>query len=117
MDLNATQAAIRTGFSAKTARQAGYRLLTHAHITDAIAIRTAAQLAATDITAAEVKRLLVAQARTNPRACWTAEGKCKAPHELTDDEALGVVRVQGVDPQCDGRRRRPEHRVRLPVGR
>lgn len=36
-DLNATQAAIRVGYSAKTSRQQGYRLLTKDHIAEAIA--------------------------------------------------------------------------------
>lgn len=37
IDLNATQAAIRAGYSAKTARQIGYQLLTKLHIQNAIA--------------------------------------------------------------------------------
>jgi len=37
IDKNATQAAIRAGYSAKTAKEQGHRLLTYAHITAAVA--------------------------------------------------------------------------------
>jgi len=39
-DLNATQAAIRAGFSAKTAKSAGSRLLTNVALADALQIRS-----------------------------------------------------------------------------
>ena len=39
VDLNATQAAIRAGYSAKTAKQQGSRLLTHADIQAAVTER------------------------------------------------------------------------------
>lgn len=51
IDLNATQAAIRAGYSKRTARSQGQRLLTHADIAARIEKRRAAQVSRTQITA------------------------------------------------------------------
>ncbi len=51
IDLNATQAAIRAGYSADTARQQGARLLTNVHIEQAIAEAQGERSARTEITA------------------------------------------------------------------
>ena len=50
IDLNATQAAIRAGYSPKTARQQGQRLLTNASIMEAIQAAMKERSARTDIT-------------------------------------------------------------------
>ena len=51
LDLNATQAAVRAGYSARTAKQQGQRLLTKADIREAVEAATDARSVATGITA------------------------------------------------------------------
>ena len=54
VDLNATQAAIRTGYSARTANREGTRLLANPVIAMAVVAGKAAQLAKAEITAVRV---------------------------------------------------------------
>jgi phage terminase small subunit len=54
IDLNATQAAIRAGYSEKTANQQGPRLLVNAGIADAIALGASQRLAKSEISAQDV---------------------------------------------------------------
>lgn len=54
IDLNATQAAVRAGYSAKTAMQQGSRLLMNAEIAEAVAAGKSRQLHAADLSAARV---------------------------------------------------------------
>jgi len=48
IDLNATQAAIRAGYSAKTAKQIGSRLLTNVDVASAVSARQAERSSAAD---------------------------------------------------------------------
>ena len=54
IDLNASEAAIRAGYSRKTARSIGSELLTNPDISAALAEKQAKQLARADLTAARV---------------------------------------------------------------
>lgn len=54
LDLNATQAAIRAGYSERTANEQGARLLAHASVKAAIQLRTTERQEATGITAERV---------------------------------------------------------------
>jgi phage terminase small subunit len=65
VDLNATQAAKRAGYSAHSARHTGSRNLSIPKIASAIAEAQAKRLEAVDITAEEVLRELAAIARAN----------------------------------------------------
>ena len=56
VDLNGTQAAIRAGYSQKTARQIGQKLLTKVDIQQAISAAQAARQERTELTADEVIR-------------------------------------------------------------
>jgi phage terminase small subunit len=58
VDLNATQAAIRSGYSPKTAEQKGYQLLHHPEIAAAISEAKAQRSERTEITADRVLREL-----------------------------------------------------------
>lgn len=66
VDLNATQAAIRAGYSPKTAKQQGQRLLTNVDITTAIEAAKAARSSRTQITADNVLQRFWAIATANP---------------------------------------------------
>ena len=54
LDLNATQAAIRAGYSAKTAQEQGSRLLSNVIVQDAVAEAMAARSERTQVTAGRV---------------------------------------------------------------
>ncbi|MDW9772563.1 terminase small subunit [Sinorhizobium meliloti] len=54
VDLNATQAAIRAGYSAKTAKEQGARLLTNVHVAAAVAAAMQLRAKRTEITADRV---------------------------------------------------------------
>ena len=58
IDMNATQAAFRAGYSAKSARQQGQRLLSNAAIKDAITKAQAKREQKTGVTAAWVLKRL-----------------------------------------------------------
>jgi hypothetical protein len=66
IDLNATQAAIRAGYSAKTAEQQGPRLLGYAQVAAAIQKAQAKRAEQTEITAEEVLRQWWAIATADP---------------------------------------------------
>jgi len=62
IDLNATQAAIRAGYAAKTANREGSRLLSNVDIAEAIAAKAAEKAAALDLSAERVLRGLFEEA-------------------------------------------------------
>lgn len=62
VDLNATQAAIRAGYSEHTAKQQGQRLLTNADVADAIGAALKTRSDRTEVTQDQVVRGLMAEA-------------------------------------------------------
>ena len=56
VDLNASQAALRAGYSGRTAPQQGSRLLKNVHVQAAIAAKHTQQLAAVDVRVEDVLR-------------------------------------------------------------
>ena len=96
VDLNATQAAIRAGYSPKTAGQIGERLLKKVEIQQALAERMKAREQRTEVTQDRVVKELAKIAFGDPRnvMTWGPTGvKLKASTELTDDEAAFVSEV------------------------
>lgn len=93
-DLNATQAAIRCGYSEKTAGQQGFRLLKNAEIAAAIRDTTAKQLQHADLSASRVleeyRRLAFADLRT----LFDAHGNLKPIQDLTGEEASALASVE-----------------------
>lgn len=88
VDLNATQAAIRAGYSARTAERRGPRLLGNVEIAEAV---QAAQLARSErlqLTQDDVLRGLYQE------ATWTGDGSSHSPRRRvgTDCQALRDVR-------------------------
>ena len=65
IDLNATQAAIRAGYSSKTAQQQGSRLLTNVVVKQAIAAQHGQQLKAVEVRIEDVLRDVMAIAHTD----------------------------------------------------
>lgn len=91
IDLNATQAAIRAGYSPKTANEQAARLLANVSVQAAVAAGKARQLTAADLTAARVLEELRRVAFVNAKAYWTADGDAKHPRELTLEEGAALA--------------------------
>ncbi len=96
-DLNATQAAIRAGYSRKTAKQTGHENLTKPYIQKALSesrnsIERREERAL--LTAYEVEKLLDEMIRADPKDYFDERGRLKAIHELTDEQARGVKELE-----------------------
>lgn len=97
VDLNQTQAAIRCGYSPRTAKQQGSRLLTNADVQAAI---TAAQARRSERTEVEQDRVLQELARIGFASLkglmnWDGQAvRFKPSDELTDDEAAAIAAVE-----------------------
>lgn len=87
VDLNATKAAERAGYSPKAAQETGSRLLSNPMIRAEMEQRQAKQLERVGITAEDVKRRMAQRAMMDPRKFWHPDGRLKAIHELDDDAA------------------------------
>lgn len=96
VDFNATQAAIRAGYSKKTAKEVGCQNLTKLNIQNYISERKDAMTAKTEIT---VERVLAEYAKLaffDPRKLFRDDGSPKAICDL-DDETAGAL--AGLDVQ------------------
>lgn len=93
-DWNQTQAAIRAGYSPKTARQIGAELMTKPKIKDAVEKIKAEQSRRTgmnvDVALLEMARL----ARFNPKRLFNADGRPKSITELDDDTAAAIIGLE-----------------------
>lgn len=90
-DLNATQAAIRAGYSAKTAYAQGSRLLSHVEISEALAAKQTKTLAKLDISA---ERIMLERARLaffDPRKLFDDAGEPIHVSKLDDDTAACIA--------------------------
>lgn len=94
IDLNATQAAIRAGYSVRTARSIGEENLRKPDISAAIQLARAEREERTHITQDRVLQELARIAFFDLRKLYREDGTLKAMHEL-DDEAAAVL--AGVD--------------------
>lgn len=94
IDLNATQAAIRAGYSQKTAASIGEENLRKPEIAQAVAKGTQAQLAKAELTAQMVKDRLAALAFVDPRKFFNADGTIKPITELDADTAAAVAQFE-----------------------
>lgn len=90
-DLNATQAAIRAGYSEKTAHSQGPRLLAHVGISKAIAERQGKAMAKLDVS---VDRIILERARMaffDPRKLFDDNGEPIHVSKLDDDTAAAIA--------------------------
>ena len=105
IDLNATQAAIRAGYSEKTAKSQGQRLLTNVDIESAIQQRMKDREQRTEVTQDRVLRELARLGFSDIRKLFTAGGQLRSVHDLDDDIAAAVQSVEVVTkmlPSADG---------------
>jgi len=91
VDLNATQAAIRAGYSRKSAEQQGYENLRKPEIAQAITAGKAQQLETAELSAALMLEELRRLALVDARSFWDAEGRLKKPSELTAEQGAALA--------------------------
>jgi phage terminase small subunit len=94
IDLNATQAAIRAGYSEKTAEQQGYQLLQNTSVSAAVAKAMKKRGDKLEITADRVLLEMARLAFSDPRKLLKADGTFKAPSDWDDDTAASVASLE-----------------------
>lgn len=90
-DLNATQAAIRAGYSRNTARSIANKLMTNADIQAEISRKMDKRSERTEISADRVLLELSRLAFLDVRKAFNKNGSLKSIHELDDDTAAAVA--------------------------
>lgn len=93
IDLNASQAAIRAGYSPKTARQQGERLLSHADIDAAVSEAQAARAARTGVTQDRVVQELARLGFSDLRGVFR-DGRLLPPEEWPDEVARAISAIK-----------------------
>lgn len=96
IDLNATQAAIRAGFSQKTAYSQGERLLRNVEVSQEIAKRKEKQLAKAELTADRVLEEVRRLAFANIWDLFDDEGNLKKKKDLTLEQQASVSSLEVV---------------------
>lgn len=112
VDLNATQAAIRAGYSERTAYRIGAELLQKTSVAEAIAAAQAKRAQRVEITADRVVSELAKIAFADPRDLmeWGPDGvKLKASADLTEEQAASVAEVSETTTKDGGSLRLKKH--------
>ncbi len=95
-DLNATQAAIRAGYSKKTAEVQGWRLLRNAEISALVFQSKTRQLESADLTATRVLEELRRLAFSDVTGLFDEQGNLKPIHTLTPEQAAAIASLEVV---------------------
>ncbi len=93
IDMNATQAAIRAGYSKRTAKEQATRLLSNVHVAAAIAEKRAHRSERTGITADRVLQELARVAFLDVRKLFNQDGTMKPLSDLDDDTAAAIAGI------------------------
>lgn len=101
-DLNATQAAIRAGYSEKTAKEQGARLLTNVHVASFVQKEMDKRAKRTEIDANDVLREIARLAFVDPRNLFDERGRLKPVTQLPDNIAASVASVEVVTSRIPG---------------
>ena len=96
VDLNATEAAKRCGYSAKTAHVQGSRLLSDAEVQAAVSGRQERQLERTDLTATRVLEELRRLSFSNVQDLFDEVGNLRPIHTLTREQAACIASLEVV---------------------
>jgi phage terminase small subunit len=94
IDLNATQAAIRSGYSAHTAAQIGERLLRKVEIQQLIQHGVQERSQRTQVSADRVITELARIAFFDPRNLYAPDGSLRAVHDLDEDTARVLTSLE-----------------------
>lgn len=98
-DLNAKAAAIRAGYSKRSAAELGHRLLKHPDVKAALAKNEGARLQRIDISVDRTLRELGRLAFYEPKKLFTPEGNLIPIHELDDDTAAAIAGLEVIQIQ------------------
>ena len=90
-DLNATKAAERAGYSPRTAKQQGHRLLTDADLASAVMRENQLAMEKADLQTVDVLRQVAALASTDARTFLDSDGNLKPPSEWTEAQGAQVA--------------------------
>lgn len=96
IDLNACQAAIRAGYSAKTAESAGPQVLRNSAVAAAVAEGQAKRLQSAEISSVRILEEMRRLALSDLRQLFDASGNLRPIHELPDDVASTLSSVEVV---------------------
>lgn len=110
IDLNATQAAIRAGYSPKTAAQQAARLLTNVKIQEYIQAKRQKTANKMDITRDRILEELSLIAFGDAKALFDQEGNLRKIHEMPDNVSRSIASVE-VDEISEY-----DHGRKVPVG-
>lgn len=94
VDLNATQAALRVGYSKKTAYAQGARLLKNVEVAKAINAAQDRRADRVEVKADDVLRELMRIGMCDIRQAYTTEGRLKPIHEMPEDVARAIGGVE-----------------------
>lgn len=94
VDHNATQAAIRAGYSQKTARIQASKLLTKANIQDYLQSKVKVLMNSLEITQERILQEYARIAFFDPRRLRGTDGRAFELHQLDDDTAAAIAGVE-----------------------
>lgn len=94
IDLNATQAAKRAGYSDKTAFEIGYQLLKKTLVQEIIQAQMDARAKRLDITADRVLKEYAKIAFSDIRKFYDEKGHLKHPKDIDDDSACALSAIE-----------------------
>ena len=94
IDLNATQAAIRAGYSAKTAASQGERLLRNAEIATAVSDGQRKRLDSAELSATRVLEEMRRLAFSDVRDLFDEQGKLRPIHTLTREQSAAIAGLE-----------------------
>lgn len=110
IDLNATQAAIRAGYSKRTAYSIGDELLKKPEIASAIAVAEKSRAERTEVTADKVLQELAKIGFSDIRKLFTSGGSIVRIEDLDDDAAAALSAIEVVRRRVPGSdREEPEY--------
>ena len=94
VDLNATQAAIRAGYSKKGAAVQGVRLLTNAKVSEAVRLGVEKRAAKVEITADFVLGQMLKFASADHAELYNADGSLKNIHDIPKDVRMAIQSLE-----------------------
>jgi phage terminase small subunit len=97
IDLNATRAAQRAGYSLKTAYSQGQRLLKNVEVQSAIQAAMDKRAEKLEITADRVLDEIAKLAFFDPRKFFEDDGSLKRIQDLDDDTAMSLARMEVIE--------------------
>ncbi|WGD29877.1 terminase small subunit [Ancylobacter sp. WKF20] len=102
VDLNATQAARRAGYSPNTAADIGRQLIRKTPVAVRIQAAMAERSARTEITQDRVLKEVARLAFLDIRKAFNADGTMKPLHEMDDDTAAALAGLDAIEQREDG---------------